>query len=465
MNPTVALQGTELGPLPFESMESLGARLAWRNGKPLRQLAREIQAQAGRSDWVGLLPQNTTDPGAIGYLCGWRDASEQARRLVEMLRAERYEWLHGGFRFCPICLEAAYHSYLFDWDFIRSCPLHGCALTGNCQHCGTKVGWNTKESILAKAGYRCTHCDNYLSGAEPLLAEHLKFREQSDQIRSRLGPYDEFASRLIAQRGIVLNTWGTLEALRCDRLRPWCNGDQVRRIALYMRCYSSRRTAAARFRGIVSLHWNIRAEVSSVTFPTPRDKPNMLARLLPTYRATLRRLGRWVFSETASEKQACARFRKKGDELVGAWQPKELTYMIFRHVLEGAGFDCAPAGRETMSHFPVQLQYCVLFLRIIRLGARAYFLGLFATIHAILLRHRDWTVQSLFDGSGFPVERFVLVDGAERALKGEEGTAIFPEIEGMPLWPFVRHDKPAYEVAPPDEISTNLLTQSRHRNA
>jgi len=101
-------------------------------------------------------------------------------------------------------------------------------------------------------------------------------------------------------------------------------------------------------------------------------------------------------------------------------------------------------------------------LRIIRLGARAYLLGLFATIHATLLRNRDLTVQALFDGTGFPVERFVFVDGAERALRGEEGTVVFPSIQGMPLWPFVRQGKQLCDIAPPDEISANLFIPNRH---
>jgi hypothetical protein len=397
MSPEVTIKGIDLGPLPFESMESVGARLAWRNGKPLAQLVQEVRAKSGRTNWFGTVPGAPTDAGGLAYLCGWGEASERARSLVVRLKAEKYEWLHAGFRFCPICLEAGYHSYLFDWEFMHSCPLHGCLLTGECQSCGATIEWKKKERTLARFGYRCPKCECFLAGAETLLTEHLQLREQSDLIRSRMAPYEQIANRTIEGSSIVFRTWAALETMQSERLRPWCNAEHMRRVALYLRCHSNERAGVAHYRGVICLHWYF--DLFTLAFACSdihSNSPRALVHVQGTYRATARRLERWIFGSKGGALSARNRFREHPDELVGDWPVSELAFLMFRYVLEGHGGECTPAGEGRMQNFPLQMEYCYLDGRIFRLAARAYLLGLFATIHAILLQHRDWPIQAFF---------------------------------------------------------------------
>lgn len=462
MNVAAALKGTDLPPLPFESMESVGARLSWRNGKPLADMVSEMLARHGLKTWEGLVPFQPTDAGALAHLCGWRDARERARELFNRLRAEKYEWCYTGFRFCPICLEAGYHSYLFDWDFIQTCPMHGCVLTNRCQCCGGTVVPLTRENTLAKLGYRCARCAQFLAGAEPSLAEHIRLQEQSLYIEAAMRPYARFSQALMKQVGLVFGTWRAFEAMQCERLRPWCHADLARRTAAYIACFAGKQPRIARYRGFLCLRWRARAHWrEDIFYSRYENEVRAIAGMQASYRATLRLLERWIFAGTLNAIDgARRRFFEADHDEISKWQPLVLTYVLLRFVVEGQGFAMREAlTQPVVSRFLRQMEYCVRNGHVMRLGVRAYLLGMFAVIHAIVLRHQNCCVQELFDGTGFPIECILPVYAVEQAMPAQEGAIILPYVEGMPLWPFVRHTKPIYTVPTPID-TCNLFAKS-----
>lgn len=470
MNAGVILEGADLGPLPFESMESVGARLAWRRGKPVPQLVREVQAVKSLKGWEGLLPGNPTNVGALATLCGWRDASEQARSLQERLGTKTYGWLHAGFRFCPLCLGAGYHSYLYDWDFMKVCPLHGCALTAQCQSCGVSVVWKMHESTLVRYGYRCARCRGYLSGVEPSLYEHLQWREQTMQIRERLAPYETFARSVIVHADLIFSTWNAFETMQCHHLHPWCNADSVRRIAVHVSLRDEGKSGAAEYRNLISLRWSVRLHNYAWIGRERADEWRLaLPGMQRPYRATLRRLERWIFGGSnplVLVAKAIAGFSNDTPNRVEDWAPTVLSYILMRYILEGGTFP----GKEllanaTIPRFPARMDNALYNGRIIRLSMRAYLLGLYSIIHAVVKCNGKRSVQELFDGAGFPVERFVPIRSRSQGVPASGGQLICPYVEGMPLWPFVRQGKPLLKVSSPAADECHLFGGSSCRGA
>lgn len=57
---------------------------------------------------------------------------------------------HDGFRVCPECLAAGYHSALMSLRPLQACPIHGCELLGHCQ-CGRAFDGRIDGKVLSRA--------------------------------------------------------------------------------------------------------------------------------------------------------------------------------------------------------------------------------------------------------------------------------------------------------------------------
>lgn len=461
----------ELDPLPYESLESIGARLSWRNGVKIQQLIRYLSDENGGRGRDPCRPYQT-DLGALIHDCGWVESSDKACYLYGYMAPGKSDLLHTGFRFCPICLESAYHSFLFEWTFIQTCPLHGCPLTTACQSCGARVKWRSKFETLSQRGYRCQACSGYLAGCEPSLAEHLILRQHKTLIDARFRPYDNYARDIVAALDLHRDTSKQFATMTSNRLRPWCNADLIRRIGMHIRIWMGERKGAAQYRGIMHLSWVIRLQ----SLDMDQAKPEELRRLAINrrhgiYRASLRRLEHWVFGHhnyQSAKKSALARFFDDEDDggKVGSWPPLVLAYLMLRHTMEGQGFSIAErSGEIKLSHFVAILDLWRIDVRLERIALHAYVLGLFAVIHELLLRHRDWPVQELFAGTGFPAEHFVPIYILNRfGTFNRDGAVFFPAIDGMPLWPFVRMGRQLMEVPDPDGSERSVLSISARSN-
>lgn len=63
--------------------------------------------------------------------------------------------VHDGFRICPQCLALGYHSALLSLRLLDACPIHGCALLGQC-YCGRPFDPHARTGALAHSG--CCVC-------------------------------------------------------------------------------------------------------------------------------------------------------------------------------------------------------------------------------------------------------------------------------------------------------------------
>lgn len=55
-------------------------------------------------------------------------------------------------RFCPLCLQAGYHTVLFAARGMHHCPVHGCELCERCEHCDAPLPATISNAFLDKPG-------------------------------------------------------------------------------------------------------------------------------------------------------------------------------------------------------------------------------------------------------------------------------------------------------------------------
>lgn len=60
-------------------------------------------------------------------------------------------------RHCSECLRMGFHSALYQWRFLRLCPLHRVPLRTGCPKCDNAIAYRL-ESALCDSPLRCAHC-------------------------------------------------------------------------------------------------------------------------------------------------------------------------------------------------------------------------------------------------------------------------------------------------------------------
>lgn len=83
----------------------------------------------------------------------------------------RSHFLASEFRYCPLCLQHGFHSYLHQLRFVAICPLHQCELLRVCVSCGSPAV--IRRALPANELYECHACRHTLFGA-PLSAGDLR---------------------------------------------------------------------------------------------------------------------------------------------------------------------------------------------------------------------------------------------------------------------------------------------------
>jgi hypothetical protein len=298
------------------------------------------------------------------------------------------------------------------------------------------------------------------------MAEHLALRAHAALIEERLRPIEQYAAQVLEHVSLVRETRNAFESMQCDRLRHWCCPDVVRRVGVHIRQEMGTRSGAAAYDGLVHLAWERKLSKWLNVFPDTRDaRAAAMKSMQAVYRVCLRKLERWLFGDNdrfAGVAAACSRFSDPLDDggLISDWQSSELAYVVLRHALEGNQFtSSAMQWCPRLSHFIVQLDPWLREFRMIRAALVAYIWGLYSIIHSLVCDHQHWQVQDLFEGTGFAAERFVPIYRPKHAppyLSGS-GATLFPLIDGMPLWPFVRPNKPLVEIEAPQGGEQNIL--------
>jgi hypothetical protein len=172
------LAGTDLCPLAFESELSILLRIAWRNAFDAKLMREHFSSRRIRFHFCRK---------RLAVLLGWTVEEEE-------LTGDYYSWftiffIAPLFRYCPICLEGGYHSYLYQCLEIRCCPIHDIPLSMECQCCGeTTIPYRAYEAWFIRP-YFCSRCGQPISGAEPVLEAHLDFRVVEHSVEETLRPH------------------------------------------------------------------------------------------------------------------------------------------------------------------------------------------------------------------------------------------------------------------------------------
>lgn len=172
--------GRDLAPIVFESELSVLLRIAWRNvlspsmmiyhlSCSKNKFALDRQRLLDQFGWV--VPEPLLEPDSPS---------------TEIF------YIAPAFRYCPICLEAGYHSDLHQCLEIRNCPLHNVPLSMLCHCCASPTPSTVFSKALFERPYYCSRCHEPLSGAEPDLLAHLDFRDASTGVAECLTPYGKW---------------------------------------------------------------------------------------------------------------------------------------------------------------------------------------------------------------------------------------------------------------------------------
>ena len=64
-------------------------------------------------------------------------------------------------RFCPACIAQGYHATLFQFEFVRRCPIHAVVLSRACPRCGEPMAYRC-NAALVRYPYACGACRQVL---------------------------------------------------------------------------------------------------------------------------------------------------------------------------------------------------------------------------------------------------------------------------------------------------------------
>ncbi|TCK90851.1 hypothetical protein B0G74_4663 [Paraburkholderia sp. BL9I2N2] len=174
--------GGDLGPLPHESSLTVFWRFCWRNTLDEREVSEHFGASGQAIDWA-----------QFKRVTGWRCPETIELRLQRLPSRELLFDTH--MRYCPICLECAYHSVWHQFRALRSCPLHDVPLRSECCYCGHATAPLSEHLNCRAKPFCCKSCSQYLAGAEPDLDLHLDLLDQAPAICARMDGLERWVTQ------------------------------------------------------------------------------------------------------------------------------------------------------------------------------------------------------------------------------------------------------------------------------
>ncbi|GJI93637.1 hypothetical protein RugamoR57_03550 [Duganella caerulea] len=167
--------GRDLMPMPFESLTSVLERFAWHNALD-----------------SNLMIKCFTRSGIGRKLDLQMFADDTYGQVIADLKTGRpyygNTWCSPRFRFCPVCLQDLYHTHLFQYWQVHSCPMHGVVLQTQCQSCGKPTPKVKENECLHRRPYECKACNKPCAGAMSDWQGHLRLRESIAFVHDRLAP-------------------------------------------------------------------------------------------------------------------------------------------------------------------------------------------------------------------------------------------------------------------------------------
>ena len=444
MSPERRFVGLDLGPLPFESFQSSATRFAWRNGilpDDLKSMYTSVLIHPGPAR----AHSEMTDGYALSLLTGWPQGNCAENDLYRQRGLGGFDELEYTFRYCPICLEECYHSYIFQWTALHTCPIHGCGLVTQCQVCGRPARGNVTSEVIGRLGYRCTECLGPMAGAEPDLASHLLLRSQPELLSARFRSLSDDLRTLFDKAQPLRAAKSVLDAQSSGCLGSWCNSGALKRALKHIVCVEQARKGVVELLGVTFIRWRLILN-SGTPVLRRRNWAQQTERLLPVYAATRRVLENWLFpgdSQGDAISGICERFvidRDGGSTL--DWDPRELAYILFRLIHEGYGFgsshESAVLKSAQLRPTPALLPHWESSSQIPRVAYRAWLLAAYATLYALIRKSLGKSVGQILQLPQLPAAITPSFLALENGGSTVTGGVFFPKIDGMPLYPFVQ---------------------------
>lgn len=317
--------GLDLAPLPYESLESAALRFAWSNALRARELRQLIGV-----DRVYF----RVDCAKLEQQTGWfllmrQDCVADVDTIKG--RSENY-WQAKAFRYCPICFEAMYHSFLFQYEDLHTCPIHNVLLQCRCLHCGA---WAPTLRTLFADPYRCSKCREYLCGATPTIDEHFALRGTEAMIERQLKPLQRWSTEGQARRkeatfvmqvsSRAMHTQGQKRQAQIAReFARETHAKEVLSVASERVCLHD----------YVCLRWNYRIALDAAGYDISAKNGHQrtaFETVQTVYRCVLRALDRWLAHAGPPCQQPAADHQ---NQVWGHWQIARHAYMLFRSHLE-----------------------------------------------------------------------------------------------------------------------------------
>jgi hypothetical protein len=448
MKTTRFLSRSDLPPLPYESSLSAMTRLGWRHGVRLSKLVSLCSMHENKD--TKRLPDKLPEGYVEHYhsIREWLSKMSAERDFLSMNTGEygSYKWRENNFRFCPICLEACYHSFLFQWRRLEVCPLHNCVLVTTCLNCGQMVKDVGSNANIGLIGYRCAYCREPIAGAPPSLGVHMQLRSEAEHLAEVMSVPAHHCETLYKGLEFLFSPHQLFASQVKGSLTQWDSIDHILHAAEEAVATGALQKGVTQALGMSFLLWRVsNDEVNLAKLNTNlwRDsRAKNFANLSRTYAATRRRLGQWIFAGKSLEgedRRLRALLDASGDNLcVGSWDRLELTYLIFRISMERGDLKSVtdimlPTLRSTPKNLGLWGGFTT---RISLIAFRAWLLGAFAIIYAYLGLRGHMTIDEALMVPGFPEALIPSFVNWTESSSYFRGGVYFPTIDGMPLWPF-----------------------------
>ncbi len=89
-------------------------------------------------------------------------------------------------RFCKSCLQAGFHSSLFQLLFLKNCPFHKEEFLTRCPNCGEEISYRLNNNALKKP-YGCAKCSKVFYQALLKIGYRIPVVKERDQILELIG--------------------------------------------------------------------------------------------------------------------------------------------------------------------------------------------------------------------------------------------------------------------------------------
>lgn len=322
--------GLDLCPLLHESAYSVISRFAQRNALDFSTLKSVLRQQTSGAAGRGFFCSSADIERWVNELTGWSWRSHEV--LLEPVSAVLTCGIWSQtLRYCPICLEAGFHSIWYQAEILTNCPFHGCQLISFCQECGATTGAYGFSTALFREPYSCWNCRGPIAGAAFDVSEHLSIRSDQLLIHAKLRTCLQWFAA-------VTEHFRFLSPTRCFFVPCLGPGYDARCLVRQLVCFVEPFSNDSRTGGeITVLTWHVVARSSSPNscMTIKRQGWARYGQAQGAYRATLRLLRRAIDAEVGGADEtisltATSRFVIGLSEI----DPYVLSYLLLRFVFE-----------------------------------------------------------------------------------------------------------------------------------